>query len=196
MPQCGVKPVSSQWLNNLQPLQFILKGQGGARTNCDSGHISYDTPKGYAQMNIKLDSYVMLRPLARLKGSALRGRALGRSIVILAVLMTYSFAAVEDISPAIAEDKQPFNINNVKLYAYNKMEWSEFQCYNELIFRESSWRPEARNGSHYGLGQMRSEWYGTLDAYEQIDAHIKYIDHRYEGSACNALAHWDRKGWH
>jgi hypothetical protein len=30
---------------------------------------------------------------------------------------------------------------NLKLYAYNKMDWSEFQCYNWLIFKESSWNP-------------------------------------------------------
>ncbi len=175
-----------------------LRVLDGVKTNCDSGHISHDTPKGYAQMNTKLDKPVMLRPLARLKSSALRGRALGRGIVILAVLMTYSFAAVEEISPAIAEDKQPFHIDNVKLYAYNKMDWDEFQCYNQLIIRESSWRPEARNGSHWGLGQMRSEWYGTLDAYAQVDAHIKYLHHRYPGEypACLAYEHWERKGWH
>ncbi len=51
---------------------------------------------------------------------------------------------------------------NLKLYAYNKMDWSEFQCYNWLIIKESSWNPKARNGSHYGLGQMRSTWYKDL----------------------------------
>ncbi len=51
---------------------------------------------------------------------------------------------------------------NLKLYAYNKMDWSEFQCYNWLIYKESRWNYKARNGSHYGLGQMRSKWYGTL----------------------------------
>ena len=71
-------------------------------------------------MKDKLDSHVMLRPLARLRGSALRGRALGRTIVILAVLMTYSFAAVEKIETANAELEQPFHIDNVKLYLYNK----------------------------------------------------------------------------
>jgi hypothetical protein len=63
---------------------------------------------------------------------------------------------------------------NLKLYAYNKLDWSEFQCYNWLIFKESSWNPKARNGSHYGLGQMRSTWYRDLSPKKQIDAHIKY----------------------
>ena len=86
---------------------------------------------------------------------------------------------------------------NLKLYAYNKMDWSEFQCYNWLIYKESRWNPKARNGSHYGLGQMRSTWYRDLSPRQQIDAHIKYIRHRYaDGGACAALHHFETKGWH
>lgn len=85
---------------------------------------------------------------------------------------------------------------NLKLYAYNLMSWSQFECYNWLVNKESSWNPKARNGSHYGLGQMRSTWYRDLNPYEQIKQHIKYISHRYGGDACKALAHLERKGWH
>jgi len=84
---------------------------------------------------------------------------------------------------------------NLKLYAYNKLDWQEFQCYNWLIHKESRWNPKARNKSHWGLGQMRSEWYGTLSPKKQIDAHIKYIRHRYK-DACDALHHLETRGWH
>lgn len=138
-----------------------------------------------------LDKPVMLRTLARLRGSALRGRALGRAIVILAFAMTFSFAATEK-----AYSQKPVNVMNIKLYAYNKLSWEQFQCYNWLIHYESRWNYKARNGSHYGLGQMRSKWYGTLNPMRQIDVHIAYIKHRYKGDACKALAHWESKGWH
>ena len=85
---------------------------------------------------------------------------------------------------------------NLKLYAYNLMSWKQFECYNWLIHKESSWNPKAKNGSHYGLGQMRSTWYRDLNPYEQIKQHIKYISHRYGGDACKALRHLERKGWH
>ncbi len=145
-----------------------------------------------------LDKYVMLRPLARLRGSALRGRALGRTIVILAVLMTYSFAAVEKIETANAEIEQPFHIDNVKLYLYNKLEWSEFQCANELAIRESNWRVKAVNkdSGAYGIFQHMSKYAPTWDAYEQIDKHIEYIEARYDGSWCKALSHSLRYLWH
>ena len=139
----------------------------------------------------RLDKRVMLRTLARLRGSALRGRALGRAIVILTLLMTFSFAANQK-----AYSQKPFNVMNIKLHAYNKLSWEQFQCYNWLIHHESRWDHKARNGSHYGLGQMRSTWYGTLSPMKQIDVHLKYIAHRYDGKPCKALAHWERKGWH
>jgi hypothetical protein len=131
-----------------------------------------------------LDKRVMLRTLARLRGSALRGRALGRSIVILAVLMTLSFAA-----PQKAYSQKPLNIMNIKLYAYNKLSWEQFECYNWLIHKESRWDYKAKNGSHHGLGQMRSKWVATLNPYKQIDAHLRYIQHRYNGDTCKALSH-------
>ena len=84
---------------------------------------------------------------------------------------------------------------NLKLYAYNQMSWQEFECFNWLIHYESRWNPKARNGSHYGLGQMRSTWYRDLSPKGQIQASIKYIHHRY-GDSCKALAHFNRKGWH
>jgi hypothetical protein len=51
----------------------------------------------------------------------------------------------------------------------------------------------AKNGSHFGLGQMRSEHYRDLDPYRQIDATIKYIKGRY-GSMCNAWRFHMKKG--
>ena len=84
---------------------------------------------------------------------------------------------------------------NLKLYAYNQMSWPEFQCFNWLIHYESRWNPKARNGSHYGLGQMRSTWYRDLSPHGQVLASIKYIRHRY-GDSCKALSHFESKGWH
>ena len=84
---------------------------------------------------------------------------------------------------------------NLKLYAYNLMSWEEFQCFNWLIHYESRWNPKARNGSHYGLGQMKSTWYRDLSPRGQVKASIKYISHRY-GDSCKALSHFERKGWH
>lgn len=73
-----------------------------------------------------------------------------------------------------------------KLYAHSRLiDYKQFQCLNQIITKESRWNVSARNGSHYGLGQMRSVWYRDLDGYRQIDATIAYVFKRY-GSMCNA----------
>ena len=140
-----------------------------------------------------IDTYGMLRLSQSLRGSFAARRALGRAIVILALAMTQSVALTRDYSQA---SQKAFNVMNIKLHAYNKLSWDQFQCYNWLIHHESRWNYKAKNGSHYGLGQMRSKWYGTLNPMKQIDAHLDYIKHRYSGDTCKALAHWERKGWH
>jgi hypothetical protein len=154
-------------------------------------------------MTNKLDKHVMLSRLARLRGSALRRLALGRAIVIMLLAMTHSFAAASETNtPNITTDEKPFNVYNtmnVKLYLHNQIsDWDQFECANELAFRESSWRSNAVNKTTgaYGLFQHMSDHAHKWDAFEQIHKHIEYIDTRYSGSWCNALQHLSNKGWH
>lgn len=118
-------------------------------------------------------------------------RSVGGSYCLRLMALTLLTAVLQIINI------QPVNANmNLKLYAYNLMSWSQFECYNWLVSKESSWNPKAKNGSHYGLGQLRSTWYRDLNPYQQIKAHLRYIAHRYGGDSCKALAHLERKGWH
>jgi hypothetical protein len=81
---------------------------------------------------------------------------------------------------------QATNADQYRLYAHSRIINNEqYICLSKIIYKESRWNPKAKNGSHFGLGQMRSQHYRNLDPYRQIDATIKYIDHRY-GSMCNA----------
>lgn len=81
-----------------------------------------------------------------------------------------------------------YSVDHLKLYAHSRiLDYKEFQCFNRIITKESRWSYSARNGSHYGLGQMRSKHYRDLDPFRQIDATLKYIAHRY-GTSCKAWA--------
>jgi hypothetical protein len=111
-----------------------------------------------------------------LAGEPVRRKARRRSLVLLGAL------CVVGTTPAEAST----NIDNYKLYAHSRIvNYEQFICLSKIIHKESRWNPKAKNGSHYGLGQMRSEHYRTLDPFRQIDATIKYIENRY-GSMCNA----------
>jgi hypothetical protein len=88
------------------------------------------------------------------------------------------------------------------LYAHTKIvDYKQFRCFKLLISKENaSWNPRAvgnLKGSKrvYGIGQMKSEHYKTLDAYSQIDASLKYIKVRYK-NPCGAWSFFQKNGYH
>jgi hypothetical protein len=85
---------------------------------------------------------------------------------------------------------------NYKLYAHNQLQdWEQFLCLVELYEKESNWRPNARNGSHYGIPQGRSTYLAKVGYKKQIRWGLAYIENRY-GSVCQALKHFKTKGFH
>jgi hypothetical protein len=88
------------------------------------------------------------------------------------------------------------------LYAHTKIvDYKQFRCFKLLISKENaSWNPKAignLKGSKrvYGIGQMKSDHYKTLDAYSQIDATLKYIKVRYK-NPCKAWSFFQKNGYH
>ncbi len=73
--------------------------------------------------------------------------------------------------------------------------YKEFKCLEILYTKESNWRPNAKNGSHHGIPQGRSQYLARVDGYKQVVWGLNYIGHRY-GEPCIALQHWKDKGWH
>jgi hypothetical protein len=84
----------------------------------------------------------------------------------------------------------------LKLYAHSRIiNYEQFKCFDALITKESNWRVDAKNGSHYGIGQMRNAKYRKLDGFTQVDWSIRYITKRY-GSMCNGWRFFKAKGYH
>ena len=100
----------------------------------------------------------------------------------------YAITAVLSITGTLNANAANYSIDHLKLYSHSRiLDYKEFQCFNKIITKESRWSYTARNGSHYGLGQMRSKHYRDLDPFRQIDATIKYITVRYQ-TPCKAWA--------
>jgi hypothetical protein len=109
--------------------------------------------------------------------------AIPMSIMILTVSTTVEAKAVSQT-------------DLLKLYAHSRLvSMEQFSCFNALITKESNWRVDARNGSHYGLGQMKNAKYGRLDGFSMVDWSIRYIKERY-GSMCNGWRFFKAKGYH
>ena len=101
--------------------------------------------------------------------------------------------AVQGAGSAVAAN---YSIDHLKLYAHSRiLDYKEFQCFNKIITKESRWSYVAKNGSHFGLGQMRSKHYRDLDPYRQIDASLRYITNRYQTS-CKAWAFHQSNGYY
>ena len=150
----------------------------------------WDTPKAMRKLLTCLTVAVRwfrLKRAAEADCSQGRNRLMGRVYFISALL------SITSISNANAAN---YSIDHLKLYAHSRLiSYQEFQCFNKIITKESRWSYSARNGSHYGLGQMRSKYYRDLDPFRQIDATIRYNQKRYL-TQCNAWSFHLKHGYY
>lgn len=74
--------------------------------------------------------------------------------------------------------------------------FKEFYCVSDLWYKESRWDPKAKNArsTAYGIPQLLN--LKSKDPFIQIDKGLAYISARYKGSACNALAFHNLKGYY
>ena len=93
------------------------------------------------------------------------------------------------------------SIKYVKDLAKEQLTDKQEACHNEIVFRESSWNPKAKNGSHYGLYQGRSKSLKNASTVKQWWWYWHYVAHRYgvtqydEPNYCGAVHHLKTKGW-
>jgi len=141
----------------------------------------------------------MLYRTGTLTARSLQGFRANRLRLVRAVALAIGislFLPMEQVSQAsIVPIKSP------KDYARSLLSKEEFRCLNKLYSKESAWNPKAvgnLNGTHrvYGIPQGKSEYLRTADPIAQVNWGLRYIKHRYSGSACNAWSHFKRKGWH
>jgi hypothetical protein len=145
-------------------------------------HTLLNTPK---KTLITLLNLTRLLRCHRLKRAAEAVSSQGRMQLMGAVYVLAAITSITSIPEATAKN---YSVDQLKLYAHSRiLDYKEFQCFNKIITKESRWNYLAKNGSHFGLGQMRSKHYRDLDPYRQIDATLKYITHRYKTS-CKAWA--------
>jgi hypothetical protein len=146
----------------------------------------WTTRRSSAQLIHMLATYLTSSVRSILAGERLKPIARMRSLVLLGALCLVS------TTPAEANT----NIDQYKLYTHSRViNYEQFICLSNIFYKESRWNPYAKNGSHYGLGQMRSKHYRNLDPYRQIDATILYIKGRY-GSMCKAWEFHKKKGYY
>jgi len=150
----------------------------------------WDTPNAMRKLFICLTGAVRSNRLKRAaEAVSARGRIdlMGKVFAFTAMLSTMSIPAAESAN---------YSIDHLKLYAHSRiLDYKEFQCFNKIITKESRWSYRAVNGSHFGLGQMRSKHYRDLDPFRQIDASLRYITNRYQ-TPCKAWAFHQERNYY
>ena len=109
------------------------------------------------------------------------------------------------LSMAMPLDAQASNqaIRYVKDLADYQLTEVQESCHNEIVYRESRFKHNAVNGSHYGYYQMRNTLLKDAPYDVQFYYYWKYVAHRYGldlanedvPNYCAALHHLKRKGW-
>lgn len=145
---------------------------------------------------LSLDRAVTLSPKRGRRAGPLAEVEGAYCLRLVASALAFILIQLNSISPVNAYPLKPFQ-QDWALVAMNHLgDLEESQCWVELIWKESTFNPQAVNGSHYGLAQMRNEKVKDMKPRKQVRWHMRYLDHRYQGSACKALKHLDTKGWH
>jgi hypothetical protein len=115
-------------------------------------------------------------------------RRVGRSVLVAIgiTLFTPAYAGSPDVVKQLT----------IKEYAAVLVDdKTQMSCLSKLYGKESAWRHDAVNGSHYGIPQGRSIYLKTATPEQQIMWGLKYIDNRY-GSPCKAWAFFQANNYH
>ena len=136
----------------------------------------------------------VLSRLEPIRGSERAASRIARSVAIASGIA---------LSIAVAPSTQGSidAIQSVKELADYQLTESQEYCHNQIIYRESRFKSDAINGSHYGYYQGKSEV--LLDAPDdyQFYWYWAYVSNRYgvtrydEPNYCKALHHLVNKGW-
>ena len=145
----------------------------------------------------KLDSRVyrghsqQAESMAPLIDELLTPKLIDKSHRLLLVLLALMLQHLVIPMSAVAAD---YSMDQLRVYAHSRLiNFNEFMCFDSFILAESHYNYLAFNGSHKGIGQMRSKYYQSKDPYTQIDLTIKYIKARYH-TMCNANAFHSKPG--
>ena len=121
--------------------------------------------------------------------SRLKGVARGLAVVIG---LSLSIASI---------DRSEASIVPLKVLANKQLSDKQYNCHNEIVYRESRWKIDAVNGSHYGYYQIRSKSVQNKPYDYQFYIYWYYVFSRYgyteydEPNYCLALKHLKTKGW-
>jgi len=135
-----------------------------------------------------------------LRASAHKGHRASRLRIARTVAIAIGITLLSPMTAANTGQIEAFKYDPRK-YINATMPKHEAKCIKLLISKESAWNHKAvgnLTGTHkvYGLLQIKNPIAKDMNPMQQIQLHMRYLDHRYSGSACKAWQHFKDRGWH
>jgi len=144
----------------------------------------------------------MLDTLGTLRASAHKGHRASRLRIARSVAIAIGITLLSPMYDANTGQIDAFKYNPRK-YINATMPKHEAKCIKLLISKESAWNHKAVGNLSsptksyvYGLLQIKNPIAKDMNPMQQIQLHMRYLDHRYDGSSCKAWQHFKDKGWH
>jgi len=139
------------------------------------------------------------RSILNRKAEPPKARLGRRRVWVSSMLIAFSLCFSKDYSVALQANKpKEYKVNTLKQITFHKMNYNfeQFYCLDEIVYKESRWNYKAKNPKSSASGLFQVLKSKEKDPIKQIDQGLKYINHRYDGCACKALAHHKAKGWY
>jgi hypothetical protein len=135
-----------------------------------------------------------------LRASAHKGHRASRLRIARTVAIAIGITLLSPMTAANTGQIEAFKYDPRK-YINATMPKHEAKCIKLLISKESAWNYKAvgnLSGTYkvYGLLQIKNPIAKDMNPMQQIQLHMRYLEHRYDGSACNAWSHFKDRGWH
>jgi hypothetical protein len=140
-------------------------------------------------MLMNLTSLVLLR-LEAFKGFRARPKGAARSVATVIGILLSIASPIE-----VQASNMP-----LKVLANKQLTDKQYNCHNEIVYRESRWNGLAVNGSHHGYYQIRSKSVQNKPYDYQFYIYWYYVSKRYGldyeiPNYCAALHHLKTRGW-
>jgi len=133
------------------------------------------------------------RSILNRKAESPRARLGRRRVWATFMLIAFISCFSKDYSVAYSQ----YKTQHYKQYTFIQLnDVDEYYCIEELWHLESRWNYKAKNPKSSAAGIPQLLNLKEPNPFRQIDRGLRYIEHRYNGSACKALAHHKIKGWY
>ena len=147
--------------------------------------VRYLTTQSYISLYLK-QSFTYLNNKLKINKKTVNAFQVLKNGIVMSIILTAITPTANAYDP---------NTELYKLYTHMKLgNDKQYRCVVILWRLESNWNYKARNKHSSARGIPQLLKMTETNPYKQIDLGLKYLNHRYKGDGCKALAYHMKHG--